>query len=372
MGMMILAMIGGLAILVVGAEIMVRGASRLAASVGVPPLIIGLTIVAFGTSSPELAVSLQSSISGQPEIALGNIIGSNILNVLLILGASALITPLLVAQQLVRLDVPIMIGASILVWVLALNGTLGRVEGAALFACMLLYLAFLIWQSRRERNEAVKAEYAVEYAERVPRSASRSALHVVLIVVGLTMLVLGSQFFVDGASNLARFFGLSELVIGLTIVAVGTSMPEIAASLLAAFKGERDIAVGNVVGSNIFNLLSVLGLAAFGAPDGIPVSQAVLSVDLPFMVAVAVACLPIFLTGNVIARWEGAVFLGYYVAYTTYLLLDAASHPRTMQYRDFMLLFVMPLTVITLGIALGRELHSRRNDHSSSRPSTQS
>ena len=360
MEMMILAMIGGLAILVVGAEIMVRGASRLAASVGVPPLIIGLTIVAFGTSSPELAVSLQSAISGQPEIALGNIIGSNILNVLLILGASALITPLLVAQQLVRLDVPIMIGASVLVWVLALNGTLGRFEGAALFVCMLVYLGFLLWQSQRERNEAVKAEYAAEYAERVPRNIGHVLLNIALIVAGLAMLVFGSQLFVDGASNLARFFGLSELVIGLTIVAIGTSMPEIAASLLAAFKGERDIAVGNIVGSNIFNLLSVLGLAALFAPNGIPVSPAVLGVDLPFMVAVAVACLPIFLTGNVIARWEGTVFLGYYVAYTLYLLLDAASHPRTMQYRDFMLLFVMPLTVITLGISLGRELRARR------------
>src|SRR5690606_26629276 len=156
MGMTVLAMIGGLAILVAGAEIMVRGASRLAAALGVPPLIIGLTIVAFGTSSPELAVSLQSALSGQPELALGNVIGSNILNVLLILGASALIIPLVVAQQLVRLDVPIMIGASVLVWVLALNGTLGRFEGAILFACMIFYLGFLIWQSRRERDKAVK------------------------------------------------------------------------------------------------------------------------------------------------------------------------------------------------------------------------
>ncbi len=364
MGMTVLAMIGGLAILVAGAEIMVRGASRLAAALGVPPLIIGLTIVAFGTSSPELAVSLQSALSGQPELALGNVIGSNILNVLLILGASALIIPLVVAQQLVRLDVPIMIGASVLVWVLALNGTLGRFEGAILFACMIFYLGFLIWQSRRERDKAVKDEYATEYAEREPRSPGRTVLNVVLIVAGLAMLVFGSQLFVDGASTLARFFGMSELVIGLTIVAVGTSMPEIAASLLAAFKGERDIAVGNVVGSNLFNLLSVLGLTAFFAPDGIPISSTVLSVDLPFMVAVAVACLPIFLTGNVIARWEGAIFLGYYVAYTTYLLLNAADHPRLLQYRDFMLLFVVPLTVITLGIALARELRSRRaNDN---------
>ena len=365
MGTTILLMIGGLAILVIGAEIMVRGASRLAAALGISPLIIGLTIVAFGTSSPELAVSLQSALSGQAEMALGNVIGSNILNVLLILGASALITPLLVAQQLVRLDVPIMIGASLLVWVLALNGTLGRIEGAVLFACMLLYLGFLIWQSRRAQEPAVKVEYTNEYAASETRSTGRTVLNVVLMVAGLVMLVFGAQLFVDNASALARYFGMSELVIGLTIVAIGTSLPEVAASLLAAIKGERDIAVGNVVGSNLFNLLSVLALTAIVAPGGIPVSPGVLGVDLPFMVAVAVACLPIFLTGHVIARWEGAVFLAYYVAYTAYLLLDAVNHPRMTQYRDFVLLFVVPLTVITLGIALGRELRSRRNNDTS-------
>lgn len=360
MWMTLLLIAGGLTILVIGAEALVRGASRLAAALGISPLVIGLTIVAFGTSSPELAVSLQSALNGQPDLAIGNVVGSNILNVLLILGLSALITPLLVAQQLVRLDVPIMIGASILLWVLALNGAVSQGEGVALFAMMLAYVGFLIWQSRREHNAAVKAEYDQEYTSPEPQNIRQNLFNGMLVIAGLGLLIWGSRLFVQGASDLARAFGLSELVIGLTIVALGTSLPEVAASLMAAFKGERDIAVGNVVGSNIFNLLSVLALTALIAPSGVPVSAGALNLDIPFMVAVAIACLPIFLTGHTIARWEGAVFLGYYVTYTTYLLLDAANHPSAPQYFNFMLFFVAPLTVVTLLVSLGRELNRRR------------
>lgn len=351
---------GGLTILVLGAEVLVRGASRLAAALGISPLVIGLTIVAFGTSSPELAVSLQSALNGQPDLAIGNVVGSNILNVLLILGLSALITPLLVAQQLVRLDVPIMIGASILVWGLALNGVISQVEGAALFGLMLIYIGFLLWQSQRERSAAVMAEYTQEYAPAEPQRVRRNLLNGMLVIIGLGLLIFGSRLFVQGASDLARAFGLSELVIGLTIVALGTSLPEVAASLMAALKGERDIAVGNVVGSNIFNLLTVLALTALVAPGGVPVSSGALNLDIPFMAVVAIACLPIFLTGHTIARWEGAIFLGYYVVYTIYLLLDAANHPTVTQYFNFMLFFVAPLTVVTLVVSLGRELNRRR------------
>ncbi|HHY55173.1 MAG TPA: calcium/sodium antiporter [Chloroflexi bacterium] len=358
--MTLLSIAGGLTILVLGAEMLVRGASRLAAALGVSPLIIGLTIVAFGTSSPELAVSLQSALNGQPDLAVGNVVGSNILNVLLILGLSALITPLLVAQQLVRMDVPIMIGASLLLWGLALNGAVSQMEGAALFVLMLAYIGFLLWQSRREHNAAVEAEYAQEYTSPEPKSIRTHLINSALVIIGLGLLVLGSRLFVQGASDLARAFGLSELVIGLTIVALGTSLPEVAASLMAAFKGERDIAVGNVVGSNIFNLLTVLALTALIAPGGVPVSAGALNLDIPFMVAVAIACLPIFLTGHTIARWEGAIFFGYYVAYTLYLLLDAANHPNATQYFNFMLFFVAPLTVLTLMVSLGREASRRR------------
>jgi cation:H+ antiporter len=360
MWMIGLLLVGGLVTLVIGAEILVRGASRLAAALGISPLVIGLTIVAFGTSSPEMAVSVQSALSGQVDIAVGNVVGSNIFNILFILGLSAVIVPLVVAQQLVRLDVPLMIGVSVLVWVLSLNGFIEQWEGIVLFAGIIAYTVFLIVQSRREKDKAVEAEYATEYAPHEPRTGPRMLLNGVMAVGGLVLLVFGARWFVDGAVELARGLGMSELIIGLTIVAAGTSMPEVATSIVAAVRGERDIAVGNVVGSNIFNILAVLGLTAIVSPTSVPVASGMLTIDMPFMIAVAVACLPIFLTGHTIARWEGVVFLGYYVAYTVYLILDAANHPSVTQYFNFMLFFVAPLTVLTLVVSLGREFRRRR------------
>ena len=353
-------LIGGLITLVLGAEALVRGASRLAAALGIAPLIIGLTIVAFGTSSPELAVSTQSALSGQADIAVGNVVGSNTFNVLFILGLSAVIVPLVVAQQLVRLDVPLMIGVSLLVWVLALDGTIGRWEGILLFAGIVAYTGFLIYQSQRERNKIVQEEYAAEYSEREVRTWQHTAINIALAVGGLALLVLGARWFVDGAVQLARAFGISELVIGLTIVAAGTSMPEVATSVVAALRGERDIAVGNVVGSNIFNLLAVLGLSAAVAPgDGIAVARNMVTVDLPFMIAVAVACLPIFFTGYTIARWEGVVFLVYYGAYNAYLFLTATQNEALNGFNTAMFLLVIPLTVITLAVSVTREVRRR-------------
>lgn len=269
-------LVGGLAVLIAGAEMLVRGASRLAAAVGISPLVIGLTVVAFGTSSPEMAVSVQSALSGQAgaNIAMGNVIGSNIFNVLLILGLSAAIAPLIVAQQLVRLDVPIMIGVSVLVLLLALDGAIGRLDGLLLFAGVIAYTAFAIYQGRRE-SKVVEAEYAQEFSAK-PRGAGQVLLNIAFVVVGLGLLVLGSNWFVDAAIAIARVLGVSELVIGLTIVAAGTSMPEVATSVMASLKGERDIAVGNVVGSNLFNLLAVLGLSALVAPAGVEVAPAAL------------------------------------------------------------------------------------------------
>ncbi|HHY53962.1 MAG TPA: calcium/sodium antiporter, partial [Chloroflexi bacterium] len=321
----ILLLVGGLITLVIGAEILVRGASRLAAALGISPLVIGLTIVAFGTSSPEMAVSIQSAISGQVDIAIGNVVGSNIFNILFILGLSAVIVPLVVAEQLVRLDVPLMIGISVLVWVLSFNGFIEQWEGIVLFASLIAYTIFLIVQSRREKGKAIEAEYETEYALHEPRTGRRALLNISMAVSGLVLLVFGARWFVDGAVELARNLGMSELIIGLTIVAAGTSMPEVATSLVAAIRGERDIAVGNVVGSNIFNILAVLGLSALASPAGLPVASGMLTIDMPFMVAVAIACLPIFLTGHTIARWEGVVFLAYYAAYTVYLVLDATA-----------------------------------------------
>lgn len=348
----------GLGLLVIGAESLVRGASRLAAAVGISPLVIGLTVVAYGTSAPELSVSVQSTLNGQADIALGNVVGSNIFNVLFILGASAMITPLVVSQQLVRLDVPLMIGVSLLVFVLALDGTISRVDGALLFLGMLAYTVFAIRQSRQEAKE-IQEEYAQEFSG--ASAAGMLAVQIGYVIVGLALLVLGSRWLVNGAVVAARWFGVSELVIGLTIIAAGTSLPEVATSILASIRGERDIAVGNVVGSNIFNILGVLGLSSLVAADGVAVSLAVLRFDLPVMLATAFACLPIFLTGHRIARWEGALFFGYYLAYSAYLVLAAARHDALEPYSGAMLQFALPLTVITLMIVTVRAV--RTNDY---------
>ncbi len=346
----------GLAALIFGAQMLVRGASKLALSFGISPLVVGLTVVAFGTSAPELAVSIQSAYSGQVDIALGNVVGSNILNVLLILGVSALITPLLVDRQLVRQEVPAMIGISLLLLALARDGEISRWNGALLFGLLAAYTVFVIVQSRRARKDAEE-----EAAQEEGGWDRQWWAQVALVAAGLALLVQGSNWLVEAAVTFARHLGISELVIGLTIVAAGTSMPEVATSVMAALRGQRDIAVGNVVGSNIFNILGVLGVSALVAPGGLPVSAAMLSFDLPVMTAVAVACLPIFFTGHLIARWEGAVFFGYYLAYTAYLVLAAQQHDALAEYGLVMKTFVLPLTALTLAIYALRHWRARKH-----------
>jgi len=349
----------GLGLLIVGAELLVRGAARLAIAVGVSPLVIGLTVVAFGTSSPELAVSVQSALVGQADIAFGNVVGSNIFNILVILGLSALITPLIVAQQLVRLDVPVMVGVTLVAVLFAQDLNISRLEGIVLFAGLIAYTILLFLQSRRETNAAVEQEYEQEFGAR-PSGPGQIALNVALVAIGLVMLVIGSRWLVEGAAAIARTIGVSELVIGLTIISAGTSLPEVATSVAAALKGERDIAVGNAVGSNIFNLLSVLALTGIVAPSGIAVAPAAYNFDVWVMLVVAIACLPVFFTGNEIARWEGLMFVGYYVAYVAYLILAATQHDALPMFSNMMLLFVIPLTVLTLAVTVLRELRSRR------------
>jgi cation:H+ antiporter len=351
----------GLIALVAGAQLLVRGASRLALSFGISPLVVGLTVVAFGTSAPELAVSVRSSWGGQVDIALGNVIGSNIFNVLFILGLSALIAPLVVAPQLIRQEVPIMLGASVLLLVLALDGGISRADGALLFGLLIAYTVFLIRQSRRE-TRATQDEYAQEFAARAAVTWDRHwAVQVALIAAGLALLVFGANWLVDAAISFARVLGLSEMVIGLTIVAAGTSLPEVATSVVATLRGERDIAVGNVVGSNAFNILAVLGASALVAPEALAVAPAMLSFDMPVMIAVAVACLPIFFSGHVIARWEGALFLFYYIAYTAYLLLAAQEHDALATYGTVMMTVVLPLTAVTLAVIAWREWQARHS-----------
>jgi cation:H+ antiporter len=345
----ITAFVAGLVMLVLGADWLVRGASRIAAAFGISPLVIGLTIVAYGTSAPELAVSVKAAWAGQADLAVGNVVGSNIFNVLLILGVSALITPLIVAAQVVRIEVPIMIGVSSLVYVMAWDGGLGRLDGAVLFAGVVAYTVMQIRQSRKE-----SAAMQAQYDEATGGRASSTLASLGWVAIGLVGLILGSRWLVDSSIVFARVFGVSELVIGLTIVAAGTSLPEVATSVVAALRGERDIAVGNVIGSNIFNVLSVLGLSSLVSPAGIPVAAGVMGFDLPVMIAVAVACLPIFARGARIERWEGALFLFYYVAYTTYVVLAAQQHDALPLFSTAMQWFVIPLTLLTLAVVSWR------------------
>ena len=347
--------LAGLVALVAGAELLVRGASKLALSFGISPLVVGLTIVAFGTSAPEVAVSVGAVLGGRTDIAIGNVVGSNIFNVLFILGLSAIITPLVVNIQLIRQEVPIMVGASLLLLALTLDGGLSMLESALLFGLLLAYTVFLVRQSRAE-TQAAQDEFAAEAKPAAPGAwDSRLPVQLALIAAGLGLLVLGSQWLVDAAVVFAKALGVSDLVIGLTIVAAGTSMPEVATSITAAIKGERDIAVGNVVGSNTFNILGCLGVSGlFAGSGGLVMSPALLNFDIWVMIAVALACLPVFLTGREIARWEGAVFLGYYAAYVAYLILAAQQHDALGPFSAVMMGFVVPITVVTLVVALLR------------------
>jgi len=343
----------GLAALVAGGDLLVRGASRLAHRLGLSPLVIGLTVVAFGTSAPEVAVSVGAAMEGSADIAIGNVVGSNIFNVLFILGAAALITPLVVHAQIVRQEVPIMIGASVALAAAAWNGVVGVVDGILFLAALVAYTVFLVLQSRRQTRET-RDEYQAEYGDASREGPGSAIVAIALVTAGLVLLVLGSRWLVDAAVRFAEAAGVSEVIVGLTIVAAGTSLPEVAASVAAAIKGERDIAVGNVVGSNVFNILGCLGLSALVAPAGLPVAPSVLNFDLWVMLAVAFACLPVFASGFTVARWEGALFLGYYVAYVGYLVLAATEHDALPRYSAVMLGFVVPLTVVTLAVVVWR------------------
>lgn len=342
----ILLFILGLITLIVGAELLVRGASRLAAAFGVSPLVIGLTIVAMGTASPEIAVSLNAAAAGQGDLTLGNVLGSNIFNILFILGVSSIVAPIMIAEQLIRKDAPIMVGVSLLTLALALDGKLGWLDGALLLICLIVYVVFALRQSRVESRE-VKKEYEREFAKKEPHTAKNTSLNIVFILIGLGLLVLGSNWLVDSSVQIAQALGVSELVIGLTIVAVGTSLPEIATSVIAALKGESDIAVGNAVGSNIFNLLGVLGISALIAPGGVTVAARVLQFDLLVMVFVALVTLPIFYIDNRISRIEGGVLLSYYIAYVVFVILRATQSSAMTAVFWFIAVFV-PISFIAL------------------------
>lgn len=353
--MTLLLFVVGLVALVVGAELLVRGASKLALSFGISPLVVGLTVVSFGTSAPEVAVSVAAVWGGTTDIAIGNVVGSNIFNVLFILGLSALITPLVVNMQLIRQEVPIMIGASLLILVLTLDGKLGLSDSALLCVLVVAYTVFLVRQSRSETQAASEQLSSANAPATAGTWDSRLPAQLALIAVGLVLLVLGSEWLVSSAVVFAKALGVSDVVIGLTIVAAGTSMPEVATSVMAAVKGERDIAVGNVVGSCIFNILGCLGISGLVAGSaGLMVPEAVLNFDIWIMIATALACLPVFISGREIARWEGGVFLLYYATYVLYLILASQQHDALGRFSSVMLGFVVPLTLVTLVVSVFR------------------
>lgn len=346
----------GVGILTVGADALVRGASRLAARIGLSSLVIGLTVVAFGTSLPEVSVSVGSALLGDGGVALGNALGSNIFNILVVLGGSAVIRPLLVDRQLVRQDVPVMVATALLVLLVCLDGRVGRWDGILLVSLGVAYTVILV-------RVGMRTDPAPDAPDAVAAPAAGGGLPVQLawILLGLVLLVVGARVLVTAAETLARAMGVSELIIGLTVVAAGTSLPELATSFVAAWRGERDIAAGNVVGSNIFNALVVLGVAGLAAgAEGIAVPLGVRTFDLPLMVAASVACLPIFFTGYSISRWEGWVFLGYYVVYLLYLVTAHTEHAARQAIQTGLLFFALPLTALTLGVFVFREVRDRR------------
>lgn len=345
----------GLVLLVVGADVLVKGAARLAASFGIPSLVVGLTVVAFGTSAPELAVSVKAAFAGEAELAIANVVGSNIVNVLLILGLSALVLPLTISKQLIRQDVPIMIGLSALLAYFVLDGEIDRMEALLFVVGLACYTFFLFWQGKKQGVASVDDE--VDEMLKEPHPLWQNLL---FVAIGLALLVQGSSWMVDSAVQLATAWGISEAVIGLTIVAVGTSLPELMTSVMAAIKGERDIAVGNVVGSNIFNILCVLGISGLVSPTPLLAGAQMASLDIPVMLAVAVLCLPFFFAGATLNRLEGALFLTAYAAYTWYLIALSLQHPYLTQLQDGILYALVPAIGVYAVIALLLDLRKRQ------------
>jgi len=334
----------GIVLLVIGADALVSGASRIAQRFGIPPLIVGLTIVSIGTSMPEIIVSTTAALAGSAELALGNVVGSNIFNVLLILGIAAVILPLSVQISLIRQEVPIMVGFSLLLLVLILDGRLTGVEAGTLLVLGIAYLLLLIVQARR----AVRADDGVAIDLPEPTGWPGRVPAPVLMGVGLAGLIGGAQLLVQGASTIALSLGVSELVVGLTVVAIGTSLPEVAASVAAVLRGERDLAIGNVVGSNVFNIALCLGLAGLVAPAGLEAPAQLIGFDLWFMVLVAIALLPLIFTGYQVSRVEGVVLLCWCAVYLTWTVLAATGHALLAPFSRVALYGLLPATVLFL------------------------
>jgi len=309
----------GLGLLAGGGEALVRGATTVARIAGLTPAVIGLTIVAAGTSLPELVVSILAALRGTPDIAVGNVVGSNIFNIGMVLGAAALVAPLVVHGAAVRLEWPIMFLASWIGFLLMRDLGLDRMEGGFFVASLIVFMAYSVYIARYEVSQEEASDYASETEGRSLHPRTKElGLSILAVVVGSGLLVLGGKFLVDGSVAIARNAGMSERVIGLTIVAVGTSAPELAASLVAAYRGRTDLALANIIGSNIFNILGILGVTALVHP--IPIAAGIVHTDMWWMLGFAVALFPMMWRGKSISRLEGAVLLAGYGIYLTTLL----------------------------------------------------
>lgn len=323
----LLSFLGGLVVLVLGAEMLLRGATRLARRLGISPIVIGLTVVSVGTSTPELAIALTAAAEGRGPLAVGNIAGTNIVNILLILGLSAAIRPLPTRSLSVRLDVPVMIATAVALFVMALDGVLTRAEGMGLLLAAVIYTVALVQLSRQEDTTTRMAFRDVLAAqappvEHLPPGPQAWAWNGALLLAGIALAALGAELLVAGAVAMAKAYGVSDAFIGLTIVAIGTSAPELATTLMATLRNDRDVAVGNLIGSSIYNVLVILGLTMVAAPaGGVAVSQAVQWIDLPLAALVAIVCLPVFRSDRLVSRREGIGFVLAYGAYLGSLLL---------------------------------------------------
>lgn len=313
----VLYIFGGIALLTLGAEGLVRGSASLAERIGFSRLIIGLTIVAFGTSSPELVVSVSAAMDGNSAISLGNVIGSNIANIALIAGLSAIVHPIGIDRDIVRYQIPFLIFVSVLICICFIDGILQRYEGLILFTILVIFLSMAIYRSR-ENSRGTVADEKASQDNSTPGFLDRIPTLLVLIILGFLFLVAGANFFVKGAILITEHFGVSEGVVGLTIVALGTSLPELATSLVAAFKGESDIAIGNVVGSNIFNILAILGITSMLRP--VP-QIGITVVDFLVMLGTAIILLPLSKSGFVLDRKEGFVMLLIYIVYVVVIYI---------------------------------------------------
>lgn len=313
-----LLIVVGLVGLLGGAELVVRGGSGLAVRLGLTPIVVGVTVVSLGTSMPELAIGVDAARQGNAGLAVGNIVGTNLVNLLLILGLSALISPVTFDTRTLRFELPLMTGASLLLVLIALDGSLGTVDGIVLVLFGAGYTYGVLRSGRRE-SAPVKAKYDASYAK-----PARTWVDVLCLIAGLAVIVVGATLLVDGAVDVAISLGVSDAVIGLTIIAIGTSAPELVTTILSTVRGDRDIALGNLLGSSVYNIAIILGITVLVAPGAVDVPSEVLESDLILMAAAAVACVPVFLSGRRMTRLEGALFVTAYAAYLTWLLLTRA------------------------------------------------